>query len=137
MACVLLVSKEKVKDPKKWFSAEMDIDYQWEKDLGGYQSGSIHFSGIEGFYRFEDFQNDYFTYWGMDSWFSVAGDNEIIYGFYSEDNLSAEYVHIKNGECIREYRSYFDWPEENVDEGDSPEFDDWVAVSMYVDREMC
>ena len=138
MACVLLVKKDKIKDGMKWFNEVMEIDSPWEKDLvlKGYKNGSIYFVEFEDFYRFEDFSNEYFAYWEMESWFLVAGEHEIMYGYYSEDELAAEFIHIKDGECIREYKTYYDMPEDNVDEGDLPEFEDWVDVSAYVDSKM-
>ncbi len=36
--------------------------------------------------------NDCFSYWETAKWLELAEDNEIIYGYYSEDDLSAEFV---------------------------------------------
>lgn len=138
MACVLLVSKANIAYPKEWFSSVMKIDGEWEKDeqLEEYKNGSIYFSCSESFYRFEDFANDCFTYWETEEWICLAGDNEIIYGYYSEDDLSAEFVHIKNSKCVREYRVYSDDESSNVDKGNMPEFKSWIDVAKFVDKEM-
>lgn len=138
MACVLLVNKEKIKEPKNWFSNVMKLDDEWEKDeyLSGYTIGSIYLSELEDFYRFEDMENERFVYWETEEWLALAGDNEIIYGYYSEDSLAAEFIHIKASECIREYREYFEDEDDNVDEGALPVFHSWVDVAFYVDKEM-
>lgn len=138
MACVLLVSKEKINDPKKWFSNILKSDSEWEKDeyLEEYKNGNIYLSSSDEFYRFEDRANDCFSYWETKKWLDLAEDNEIIYGYYSEDDLSAEFVHIKDSKCIREYRKYSDDESDNVDEGTLPAFASWVDVAAYVDKEM-
>ncbi len=138
MACVLLVSKENIENPKNWFNSTFEIDGEWKKDkhLEGFKNDTIYFSESEDFYRFEDFANSYFTYWDTETWIDLAKEHEMIYGYYSEDDLSAEFIHIKNSKCIREYREYFDEEDSNVDQGDSPEFDSWVDVARYVDENM-
>ena len=140
MACVLLVSKEKIKDPKYWFSTAFEIEGEWKEEeyQEGFKNDSIYFSESEdgNFYRFEDMQESYFIYLKTKAWLDIAGEHEIIYGFYSDDDLSAEFIHIKNSKCIREYREYCDNEDCNVDEGALPEFDSWVDVAEYVDEKM-
>ncbi|MCI8669945.1 MAG: hypothetical protein HFI34_10585 [Lachnospiraceae bacterium] len=140
MACVLLVRKEKIEDPKQWFSAVFEMEDEWKEDvyLEGFKNDSIYFSESENgnFYRFEDMEESYFVYLETKAWLDIAGEHEIIYGFYSDDNLSAEFIHIKDSKCIREYREYYDDEDGNVDKGTLPEFDSWVDVAGYVDESM-
>lgn len=77
---------------------------------------------------------DRFYGWSTESWMRLAGEKELIYGYYTEDTLEAEFVHIKNGKCIRDYREYSE--EVETDEGDIPKFQNWVDVASYVDGEM-
>ena len=137
---VLLVEKTNISDPMKWFCDTMEIQGEWQKDphLDGYKikdrDSEFYYCDTENYYRFEDFSNFYFEFQETEEWLNIAQGRELIYGYFSDDDLSAEFIHIKNGECIREFREYSDYEEDNVDLGTSPKFDSWVDVASYVDR---
>ncbi|MDE7414980.1 MAG: hypothetical protein K2N44_01465 [Lachnospiraceae bacterium] len=137
---VLLVEKTDIPDPMKWFCDTMGFQGEWEKDphLKGYQfadHGDIFYYCDNGdYYRFEDFSNYNFVYWETKTWLDLAQNREIIYGHFSDDELSAEFIHIKDGKCIREFREYFDDADSNVDLGTLPEFASWVDVASYVEQ---
>ena len=57
----------------------------------------------------------------------------MIYGYYNE-NGSAEFVHIKDGMCVRDYRMY-DF-ELDTDEGDTPKFEDWADVCDFIEEHL-
>lgn len=65
---------------------------------------------------------------------SNTDGQELVYGYYDDGAGNAEFVHIKDGKCIRDYRIY-DF-ELDTDKGVSPEFHDWVDVAEYVDKEL-
>lgn len=137
---VLLIEKTNISEPMKWFCDTMGIQGEWQKDphLDGYKikerDSEFYYCDTENYYRFEDFSNFYFEFQKTEEWINIAQGRELIYGYFSDDDLSAEFIHIKNGECIREFREYFDCEEDNVDLGTSPRFDSWVDVASYVDR---
>ena len=137
---ILLVEKKNITDPMKWFADAMGFEGEWEKDsyLAGYKlvvhNDTFYYSDTENYYRFEDMSNYNFEYWETESWLELAEDREIIYGYFSDDELSAEFIHIKEGKCIREFREYFDDKESNVDIGTLPEFNSWVDVASYVEH---
>lgn len=83
---------------------------------------------------FEDMSENEFFGWDTSSWITLAGDKELIYGYYSEDNCSAEFVHIRDGACVRDYRIYES--EVDTDEGADPSFDGWTDVAEYVDKNL-
>lgn len=132
----VFVIKGKVDMPMEWYSREMRIDSTWEFNdiLKMYHIGEIYFKESEDSVSFEDFSENEFSGWDTSSWIALAGDKELIYGYYSDDNGSAEFVHIRNGECIRDYRVYD--VEIDTDEGVSPKFDSWTDVADYVDRKL-
>ena len=137
---VLLVEKTNISDPMKWFCDTMGIQGEWQKDphLDGYKikerDSEFYYCDTENYHRFEDFSGSYFEFQKTEEWINIAQGRELIYGYFSDDDLSAEFIHIKNGECIREFREYFDYEEDNVDWGTLPKFDSWVDVASYVER---
>ncbi len=136
---IILVEKKNIDDPMKWFADAMGFQGEWQKDphLPGYclvlDNSTFYYCDTEKYYRFEDFSDYQFTYWDTKSWLELAQDRELIYGHFSDDELSAEFIHIKNGQCIREFREYFDDEDSNVNTGTLPEFNSWVDVASYVE----
>lgn len=135
MASVFVV-KGKIEKPMEWYSRVMDCDSNWEFDdkLNSYHLGNVYMEECSDSVSFEDMSEDEFFGWETSSWIELADGKELIYGYYSDDNGNAEFVHIKNGKCIRDYREY-DF-EVDTDEGNNPEFDDWTDVASYVDENL-
>ncbi len=135
MASIFII-KSKMVDPKEWYDKEMENDIPWEYDenLKAYHAGDIYLSVKNNRVSFEDLSEAEFFGWDIDTWIKLSQGNELLYGYYNEDNLEAEFVHIKKGKCIRDYRVYDG--EVETDEGDTPEFEDWVDVATFVDEEM-
>lgn len=135
MASVFKISKDNIADPMKWLDENIPIAGSWEKDelLQEYHKGSIYFKIQDNFIQYEDLNQEAFCYWEKEAWLKLAQDKELIYGFYSEDTLEAEFIHMKNGVCIREFR-YCE--EVEIDEGGTPNFETWVDVASYVDKEL-
>ena len=95
----------------------------------------VEFSTKEDWTCVQDFSGTQFFGWEISSWVEMAGDNELIYAYYDE-NMSAEFVHIKNGACLRAYQEYDG--EVDTDEGDDPEISisEWSDVADYIDDHM-
>ena len=83
----------------------------------------------------EDFSGTQLFGWEVSDWIELAGDNELIYAYYDED-MSAEFIHIKNGVCLRAYQEYDG--ELDIDEGEDPEtsVSEWSDVADYIDDHM-
>lgn len=122
MPSIFKISKENINDPKEWFREKWDFDF----DEDG-------FSDKDDYYYFEDLSEEFFQYIDTDEWINMADGAHLIYGFYSEDSLNAEFIEIKDSICLREYRTYFDDGFENVDMGENPEFNNWVDVATWID----
>ncbi|MDE7224987.1 MAG: hypothetical protein K2O34_14565 [Acetatifactor sp.] len=135
MASVFVV-KGKIDTPREWYARETGCDSEWEYDelLKAYHTGEVYIKEEDDSVSFEDMSENEFFGWGTSSWITLAGDNELIYGYYSEDSCSAEFVHIRDGECIRDYRVYES--EVDTDEGAAPPFDGWTDVAEYVDKNL-
>lgn len=73
--------------------------------------------------------------WEVSSWLELAGDAELIYAYYDEE-LNAEFIHIKGGVCLRAYQEYSG--EVDTDEGNDPEvsISEWADVADYIDDHM-
>lgn len=82
----------------------------------GYED--IEFSAKVDWTCVQDFSYTQFFGWEIFSWIETAGDRELIYAYYDE-NLNAEFVHIKDGVCLRAYREY--GGEVDTDQGDDPD----------------
>ena len=78
-------------------------------------------------------ENEFFG-WETSAWIALADGKELIYGYYNDEGSNAEFIHIKNGTCIREYREY-DF-EVDTNEGSTPAFDAWTDVAEYVDQNL-
>ena len=135
MASVFII-KEKINNSKEWYDKVMQNDEKWEYDdiLESYHTGNVYLTEKENSTSFEDMSEEVFFGWETSSWIEAADNKELIYGFYNEDNCCAEFVHIKDGKCIRDYREYDN--EIDTNEGNIPEFNNWIEVAGYVDEEM-
>ncbi len=135
MASIFII-KSKMVDPKEWYDKEMGNDIPWNYDerLKAYRAGEICLSVKNKGVCFEDLSQTEFFGWDTNSWIELSQGNELLYGYYDDDNLEAEFVHIKQGKCIREYREY--GGEVETDEGDTPEFEHCMDVAKFVDEEM-
>jgi hypothetical protein len=122
LASVFRIEKKNITNPKEWF-----------KNAWGRELSEAEISETEDFYVFEDFSEELFMYSSTENWARIAGDNHLIFGCYSEDAMAAEFIEIQNGKCIREFRTYFDMPEDNADIGEIPIFSSWVDVASFVD----
>lgn len=83
----------------------------------------------------EDFSGTQLFGWNISSWEKLARNNELIYAYYDED-LNAEFIHIKDGVCLRVYQEYDG--ELDTDEGEDPEISisGWSDVANYIDNHM-
>ncbi|MDO4315785.1 MAG: hypothetical protein Q4C45_08400 [Oscillospiraceae bacterium] len=135
MASVFWI-KGKIDSPMEWYANKMGCESAWEFDdiLKSYHLGEIYIKECNGSISFEDTSENEFFAWQTSSWIAISDGQELVYGYYNGDAGNAEFVHIKNGTCIRDYRVY-DF-ELDTDEGVSPEFHDWVDVAKYVDKEL-
>lgn len=140
---VLLIEKKNIAEPMAWFREAAQIAGNWQKDplLNGYNlvsHGDTFYycaaDDTETFFRFEDFSNNYFEFVDTAEMIDIAKGRELIFGYFSDDTCSAEFLHIKGGKCIREFREYSDYPQDNVDLGCEPAFSSWADVASYVER---
>lgn len=97
-----------------------------------YENDDIEFSTREDWTLAQDFSGTQLFGWEVSSWVELAGNDELIYAYYDE-NMNAEFVHIKNGICLRVYQEYDG--EVDTDEGDDPEISisEWSDVADYID----
>lgn len=132
MASIFVV-KEKIEKPMEWYSTVMKCDSKWEFDeqLKAYHIGEVYMKQSDNAVSFEDMSENEFFGWKTSSWITLAEGKELIYGYYSDDSGSTEFIHIKNNMCIRDYRMY-DF-ELDTDEGSIPEFEDWIDVASFID----
>ena len=100
-----------------------------------YENDDIEFSTREDWTLAQDFSGTPLFGWEVSSWVELAGNDELIYAYYDE-NMNAEFVHIKNGICLRVYQEYDG--EVDTDEGDDPEISisEWSDVADYIDDHM-
>lgn len=132
----IFVIKERVENPKEWYDKAMGNNEEWVYDSIQklYHTGSVYLIERENETAFDDFAETEFFGWSTENWCKLAGEKELVYGYYNDDAMEAEYVHIKGGVCVREYSEYEG--EVDTDEGDEPEFENWISVASYVDREL-
>ena len=73
--------------------------------------------------------------WGLSDWVELAGEDELIYAYYDED-MNAEFIHVRDGVCLRAYTQYDD--EVDTDEGEDAETSarEWSDVGDYMDKHM-
>lgn len=125
MSSVFRIEKSNIENPQEWYKDKWKCELELDQ-----------FSETEEYYVFEDINEELFMFTETENWIKIAGANHLIFGYYSEDSLSAEFVEIVNGKCIREYREYYDEEEDNVDIGDEPAFESWIDVASYVDSKL-
>lgn len=131
MASVFVV-KGKLENPMEWYSSSCKCDTNWMFDtqFKAYHLGSVYMKQSGDTTSFEDLSEQEFFGWETSDWIALAGYRELIYGSYNEDG-SAEFVHIKDGVCLKDYRMYEF--ELDTEEGDTPAFEDWADVCEYID----
>lgn len=97
--------------------------------------GDMEFSKRENWTLVEDFSGTQLFGWDVSSWVELARDDELIYAYYDED-MNAEFIHIKDGVCVRAYQEYDN--EVDTDEGEDPEtsISKWCDVANYIDKHM-
>lgn len=132
----VFVVKEKLEAPMEWYTRTLECGSPWEYDetLKSYHAGDIYLREGPDRVTFEDTAEEVFFAWETSDWIDLAEGRELIYGYYSEDSLSAEYVHVKGGACVREFREYDGAIEAN--EGETPEFEGWVDIAAYIDEHL-
>lgn len=83
----------------------------------------------------EDYSGTQLFGWGISDWVELAGDDELIYAYYDED-MNAEFIHVRDGVCLRAYTQYDD--EVDTDEGEDAETSirEWSDVGDYMDKHM-
>lgn len=128
----VFVVKAKMENPMEWYSKMMkcDSNWTWDAQLEAYHLGPVYITQRNDNISFEDMSENEFFGWETSAWITLADNKELIYGFYN-DSGSAEFVHIKDGICVRDYRMY-DF-ELDTDEGDIPAFEDWADVCDFID----
>lgn len=132
MASVMVV-KGLTEEPMEWYSDRMNAEEDWQKDeiSGRWHLGEVYLTPQEDGALFEDQDETEFFGWETEEWLQLAGEQELIYGSFDEDNGNAEFVHIQNGRCVRDYRMT-DF-EVDTDEGQEPCFGDLEDVADLVD----
>lgn len=83
----------------------------------------------------EDFSGTQLFGWEISDWVELAGQDELIYAYYDE-NMNAEFIHVKDGVCLRAYTQYDG--EADTDEGQDTDtsVSGWSDVASYIDRHM-
>lgn len=133
----IFIVKEKMENPKEWYDSMMNNREVWKFDdnLNSYHTRSVYLQERVDEVAFEDMSEEEFFGWDTESWVTVAGEKELVYGYYNDSMMTAEFIYIKDGKCIREYRVYDG--ELDTDEGeDIIGFESWVDVASYVDGHM-
>ena len=122
----------KLENPMEWYSTHLKCGSPWEFDesLQAYHLGPVYIRQRNDATSFEALSENEFFGWEAASWIALADNRELMYGWYDDDG-GAEFVHIQNGKCVREYRMY-DF-ELDTDEGSSPEFEDWSDVCDFIE----
>ena len=131
MASVFVV-KGQIENPMEWYSKKMRCDSNWvfDEQLNTYHLGPVYIKQCGNTISFEDMSENEFFEWETSAWITLADNKELVCGFYSDDD-NAEFIHIKDGSFIRDYRLY-DFTLD-TDEGDTPEFEDWADVCDFID----
>ena len=136
MASIFIV-KEKMENAKEWYDSVMNNKGVWKYDdtLKAYYTQSVYLLERTDETAFEDMSEEEFFGWGTESWITIADEKELLYGYYNDSMMTAEFIQIKDGKCIREYRVYDG--ELDTDKGeDVIGFESWVDVASYVDKHM-
>ena len=108
---------------------EMEARFQNYEDL------ELSEAERQGWTLLEVFSGTEFFGWEIVSWVELAKGNELIYAYYDED-MNAEFVHVRDGACLRAYQQYDG--ETDTDEGEDPEtaITGWADVANYMDEHM-
>ncbi len=133
----IFIVKEKIDNPKEWYDCVMNNQGGWEFDdiLKKYHTQNVYLLERIDETAFEDMSEEEFFGWDVQSWITVACGKELIYGYYNDSMREAEFIHIKDGECIREFRVYDG--ETATDEGENNiDFESWIDIASYVDSHM-
>lgn len=93
----------------------------------------LEFSSKGAWTLAEDFSGTQLFGWEVSTWVKQAGGNELIYAYYDED-MNAEFIHVKDGACLRAYQEY--GGEVDTDQGDEASISDWSDVADYMDDHM-
>lgn len=106
-----------------------------ENMLSEYEDIEIFESKRKNWTLAEDYTYLQFVGWEVSSWIELANGHELIYAYYDE-NMNAEFIHIKGGVCVRAYQEYDG--EKDIDEGDDPEISisDSSDVDIYIYNNM-
>ncbi|MBQ7776892.1 MAG: hypothetical protein IJ379_13330, partial [Lachnospiraceae bacterium] len=104
----IFIVKEKIENPKEWYDNVMSNQDGWEYDnnLNKYHTQNVYLLERADETAFEDMSEEKFFGWDTQSWITVAGEKELVYGYYNDSMREAEFIQVKNGKCIREYRVY-------------------------------
>lgn len=131
MASIFIV-KTKIKNPMEWYCQKMHCNSNWifDEQLKLYHLESVYFKQSDDMIIFEDMSENKFFGLKTSIWITLAENKELIYGSYNEDG-NAEFVHIKDGICVRDYRVY-DF-EIDTDKGDAPSFEDYNDVGSFIE----
>ncbi len=97
--------------------------------------GDLEFSERGNWTLVEDFSGSQLFGWEVSTWAELAENNELIYAYYDED-MNAEFIHLKDGLCLRAYQEY--GGEMDTDEGEDLEtsISEWSDVADYIDEHM-
>ena len=108
---------------------------QEAEDMFSEYEVDISDSEREGWALIEDYTYSQFASWEVSDWIELAGDCELVYAYY-EDNQNAEFVHIKDGLCVRVYQECNG--EIDTDDGEDPEvsISDAADIDIYIYNEM-
>lgn len=95
----------------------------------------VEFSKLGDWSLVEDFSGTALFGWETSAWLEQAQGGELVYAYYDED-MNAEFFHIKGGVCLRAYQEY--GGEVDTDEGEDPQtaIQGWTDVADYMDRHM-
>ena len=95
----------------------------------------LEFSNRGDWILVEDFSGTQLFGWEVSSWIELAAGDELIYAYYDE-NMNAEFIHIKDGVCLRAYQEYNG--EIDTDAGKDPDtsVSGWADVGDYIDEHM-
>ncbi len=106
-----------------------------ENMLSEYEDIEIFESKRKNWTLAEDYTYLQFVGWEISNWIELANGHELIYAYYDE-NINAEFFHIKDGVCVRAYQEYDG--EIDIDEGNDPEISisDSSDVDIYIYENM-
>ena len=106
-------------------------DSAWER----FGSDNVQVEEREGCVLLEDASGTELFGWETSEWLVLSRGEELVYAYYDE-NLNAEFLHIRGGVCLREYREYDG--QVDTDQGEDPDTTEssWSDVADYIDEHM-